>query len=198
MFRIKNKQDYEALTPRKKLIFLFFTTFMLSAFTLGGGPVIVALLRQKLVDKLGIFTQEEILDLLSVAQSAPGPIAVNVSVLMAYQLLSWKGALVSLFGTILPPFILLSLIYPFYFLLKENLILRYILQGFRIAILVELAYALYKLFYDFLKQKEILMFLLFPLLVFLFYVLKLPIYILLILSAVVGFVFSLALERNKR
>lgn len=188
--QIKSKADFEALSPRKKLFFLFYTTLMISAFTFGGGPVIVALLRQKFVEELGIFSQEEVLNFLSLAQSAPGPIAVNVSVLLSYQLLSWQGAFLSLFGTILPPLIILSLLAPFYFFLKENVMVAYLFQGFRIAILVELSYALYKMFADILKQKEVLFFLLFPLLALFFYMFHTPIYVLLIFSAITAFLLA--------
>ena len=65
---------------------LFTSTFQLSAFTFGGGFVIIPLMRKKFVDELGWIEEQEMLDLTAIAQSSPGPIAVNASILVGYLL----------------------------------------------------------------------------------------------------------------
>lgn len=82
---------------------LFTSMFYLSAFTFGGGYVIVPLMEDKFVKELGWIDYDEMLDLIALGQSAPGAIAVNTSVLIGYQRLGVLGAVVSTLGTVLPP-----------------------------------------------------------------------------------------------
>lgn len=108
---------------------LFISTFTLSAFTFGGGYVIVPLMKKKFVDQLGWIEEHEMLDLIAIAQSAPGPIAVNTSILLGYRIGSWYGALLSILGTILPPLIILSVISLFYTAFRDNKIVAALLHG---------------------------------------------------------------------
>lgn len=66
----------------KQYATLFLSTFQLSAFTFGGGFVIIPLIRKKFVEQLGWIGEEEMLDLAAIAQSSPGAIAVNISILV--------------------------------------------------------------------------------------------------------------------
>ena len=99
---------------------LFRSTFSLSAFTVGGGFVIVPLMKQKFVDGLHWIDEDEMLDIAAIAQSAPGAIAVNAAILVGYRLAGIVGALVTIFGTILPPLLLLSVISVFYQAFQDN------------------------------------------------------------------------------
>ena len=85
---------------------LFCSTFYLSAFTFGGGYVIIPLMRKKFVEQYHWIEEEEMLDLTAIAQSSPGAIAVNASILIGYRLAGLFGALVTVLGTVLPPLIL--------------------------------------------------------------------------------------------
>ena len=71
---------------------LFFSTLYLSAFTFGGGYVIVTLMKQKFVDELHWIEEEEMLDLIAIAQSSPGAIAVNGAIVVGYKLAGMIGA----------------------------------------------------------------------------------------------------------
>src|SRR5450756_690699 len=93
---------------------LFTSTFSLSAFTFGGGFVIIPLMRKKFVNELHWIEEIEMLDMTAIAQSSPGAIAVNASILVGYRLAGVFGALVTVFGTVLPPLIILSVISLFY------------------------------------------------------------------------------------
>jgi len=70
---------------------LFYSTFSLSAFTIGGGYVIVPLMRKKFVEELDWIDEEEMLNLVAISQSAPGPIAVNTSIMVGYRLAGVRG-----------------------------------------------------------------------------------------------------------
>ena len=65
---------------------LFTSTFYLSAFTFGGGYVIIPLMKKKFADDLHWIEEKEMLDLTAIAQSAPGPIAVNAAILIGYRI----------------------------------------------------------------------------------------------------------------
>ncbi|NLA86621.1 MAG: chromate transporter [Clostridiales bacterium] len=108
---------------------LFWNTFQLSAFTIGGGYVIVPLMKKQFVEKLGWIEEQEMLSFTAIAQSAPGAIAVNTAVLMGYHLSGIPGALITVFATILPPLILLTVISMGYRAFISNEIVKNILAG---------------------------------------------------------------------
>ena len=85
---------------------MFASTFTLSMFTFGGGFVIVPLMKKKFVDELHWIDEEEMLDMVAIAQSSPGAIAVNGSIIIGYRLLGVPGALVNIVATVLPPLII--------------------------------------------------------------------------------------------
>ncbi len=108
---------------------LFLYTFQLSAFTFGGGYVIVPLMKKKFVDKLGWISEQEMLDFTAISQSSPGAMAVNASVLLGYHLSGIPGALIAIFGTVLPPLILLSVVSIGYSAFISNGIVKNVLRG---------------------------------------------------------------------
>ena len=99
---------------------LFVATLQLSAFTVGGGFVIVPLMRRKFIREKQWLDEDEMLDLTAIAQSAPGSIAINASILLGYRLAGFRGVLVTIFGTVLPPLFSLSLVSMFYAAFKSN------------------------------------------------------------------------------
>lgn len=115
----------------KKSIYrtLFINTFFLSAFTFGGGYVIVPLMKNKFVDDLNYLEEKEMLNLVAIAQSSPGPVAVNASILLGYKVAGILGAITTILGTILPPLIILSVVSMFYTVFRDNLIVSVVLKG---------------------------------------------------------------------
>lgn len=108
---------------------LFSSTFFLSAFTFGGGFVIVPLMKKKFSDELHWIGEKEILDLTAIAQSSPGPIAVNAAILIGHRIGGMAGALVSILGTVLPPLIIISVIASAYTAFRDNAIVGACLKG---------------------------------------------------------------------
>ena len=108
---------------------LFLSTFKLSAFTFGGGYVIIPLMRKQFVDRLGWLEEQEMLDLTAIAQSAPGPIAVNAAILLGYRVAGVPGAMVTMLGTVIPPLVVLSVISLFYDAFRSNLIVSRVMKG---------------------------------------------------------------------
>lgn len=113
---------------------LFKETFLLSAFTFGGGYVIVPLMQKKFVEKLAWIDETEMLNLVAIAQSAPGPIAVNASILIGYQAAGLLGALVAILGTVLPPLIIITLVAHFYDAFASNPVVAAVLKGMQIGV----------------------------------------------------------------
>lgn len=110
-------------TDWKLLRDLFATVFTLSACTFGGGFVIVSLMKKKVVEERKWLDEDEMLDITAIAQSSPGPIPVNASVILGYRLHGILGSLTAVAGTILPPLILLSVIAVFYDQFRQNKII---------------------------------------------------------------------------
>ena len=108
---------------------LFFSTLKLSACTFGGGFVIVPLMRKKFVEELHWIEEQEMLDLIAIAQSSPGAIAVNASLLVGYHVAGVLGAFVTVLGTVLPPLVIISLISFFYAAVRDNAIVNLAMTG---------------------------------------------------------------------
>src|SRR5574344_242123 len=98
------------MSKKDKLLKIFISTLYLSAFTFGGGYVIVSLMKKKFVDEYKWIDEQEMLDLVAIAQSATGAIAVNGAIVVGYKLAGILGVLVSILGTIIPPFVIISII----------------------------------------------------------------------------------------
>ena len=128
---------------RRLLLELFTSTLYLSAFTFGGGYVIVSLLKERFVDQLHYIDEKEMLDLVAIAQSAPGAIAVNGAIVLGYKMAGILGIIVCVIGTIIPPIIIISVIAYFYKIFITNKIISAMLLGMRSgigAIIVSVVY----------------------------------------------------------
>ena len=141
---------------RKLLMELFTSTLYLSAFTFGGGYVIVSLLKERFVDQLHYIDEKEMLDLVAIAQSAPGAIAVNGAIVLGYKMAGILGIIVCVIGTIIPP---INVIAYFYKIFITNKIISAILLGMRAgigAIIVSVVYDMALSVMDEHKERNIL------------------------------------------
>lgn len=143
----KNKQKYWKL---------FISTFQLSACTFGGGFVIIPLMRKKFVEELHWIEEQEMLDLTAIAQSSPGAIAVNASILVGYHVAGLKGALLTVFGTILPPLFIISAISFFYTAVRDNAIVNLIMTGMLAGVAAVICDVVITMGKSIIKQKRIL------------------------------------------
>lgn len=115
-------------------ITLFTSIFRISAFTFGGGFVIVPLMKKRFVNDLDWIDEDEMLDIAAIAQSSPGAIAVNAAILLGYRIAGLLGALVCIVGAILPPFIVIGVISYFYSAFSDNRIIRALLKGMQVGV----------------------------------------------------------------
>lgn len=135
---------------------LFTSTFQLSACTFGGGFVIIPLMRKKFVEELGWIGKQEMLDLTAIAQSSPGAIAVNASILVGYHVAGIPGALVTILGTVLPPLIIISVISFFYQQFRDNAIVNMAMTGMLAGVAAVICDVVINMARDILKKKSIL------------------------------------------
>ncbi|MFA7370506.1 MAG: chromate transporter [Sphaerochaetaceae bacterium] len=143
--------------PKPALFWKLFTsTFVLSAFTLGGGYVIVPLMRKTFSQKLKWIDEKEMMDLVAIGQSAPGPIAVNTSILIGYKIGGVAGALTSLLGTVLPPLIILTLFSYLYTAIQNNRIIKMLFYGMSVGVAVVILDAVASLAWAVSKGKKII------------------------------------------
>ena len=129
---------------KKVLIKLFLSTLYLSAFTFGGGYVIVTLMKNKFVDECHWIEEEEMLDLVAIAQSAPGAIAVNGAIVV-----------VATVATVIPPFLIISVISVFYTLFRENRFIAYLLDGMQAGVGAVIASVSLQMGFDIVKENKI-------------------------------------------
>ena len=135
---------------------LFWATFQLSAFTFGGGYVIVPLMRRKFVMNLHWLEDDEMLDLTAIAQSTPGAMAVNASVLVGYRVAGLPGAFVTVLATILPPFLILSVISLFYTQFRDNWAVNLVLKGMQAGVAAVICDVVVSMGWNIFKLRRVL------------------------------------------
>ena len=124
---------------------LFTTCFAISGCTFGGGLVIMSMLQKKFVEELKWIDRDEMMDLIAIAQSCPGVMAVNSSIIIGYRVAGIPGALLTMVGTVLPPMIILSVISLFYRQFRDNRVISLLLKGMQAgvaAVLIHLTFTM--------------------------------------------------------
>lgn len=124
------------MAEKSLLLKLFATFFKIGAFTFGGGWAMISIIEREIVDKHKWIDKTEFLDLLAVAQSMPGILAVNISVVIGDKLRLLKGSLAAASGTIMPSFLIILLIAMFLTpdLITGNPVISSIFKGIRPAV----------------------------------------------------------------
>lgn len=142
------------VTP-KLLMTLFISMFYISAFTFGGGFVIITFMKRKFVDELHWIDDQEILDLTALAQSSPGAIAVNAAILIGWRVAGFLGMIFAVLGTILPPMIILSIVSFFYATFNTNKYVTLILKGMQPGVAAVILDVVFNLGSNVVKAKSI-------------------------------------------
>lgn len=151
---------------RHKKLKLYFTlfriTFSISAFTFGGGYIVIPMMRKYFVQDLKLISEQELLDMAAIAQSTPGAIAVNIAVLVGYRIAGMTGALISCIGTVLPPLLILSTISLFYKAFRDNRIISALLKGMEAGVAATIVDLVIDMGQGILKEKNWLLTLMAP------------------------------------
>lgn len=116
-------------------LFELFRSFLkIGAFTFGGGYVMIPLIEREVIDRKGWIGRQEFLDLLTIAQSAPGPISLNTSVFVGYKLRGYAGAIASILGVVLPSFSIILAVALFFSDIRDNAAVDAAFMGMRPAV----------------------------------------------------------------
>ena len=142
------------LKKRNRLLKIFLSTLYLSAFTFGGGYVIITLMKQKFVDELHWIDDDEMLDMVAIAQSSPGPIAVNGAVIIGYKLEGIAGVLSAVLGAVLPPFVILTVISMFYSAFRNLFVVQSLLTGMKAGVSAVILSVVYDMAAGVIKGKD--------------------------------------------
>ena len=112
-----------------KYLELFCSFFKIGIFTFGGGYAMIPIIQAEVITRKGWIKEQEFLDLLTLAQSAPGPISLNTAVFVGYKMYGYRGALSSLAGVVLPSFTILLLVAMFFSQIRNNPIVDAAFRG---------------------------------------------------------------------
>ena len=148
--------DEHPITRAQRLRALFFSTLYISAFTFGGGFVIVTFMKRKFVDELHWIDEQEMLDMTALAQSSPGAIAVNAAILVGWRVEGLPGMAVAVLGSILPPMVILTVISFIYQVFATNPYVALVLKGMQAGVAAVILDVVCDLGGDVLKTRSVL------------------------------------------
>lgn len=124
---------------------LFTIFFKLGLFTFGGGYVIVPLMHNEMVEKRKWITDDDIMDILVIAESTPGPISINAATFIGYKMGGFWGAAAATFGLVLPSLIVISLLAIVYSTFSELTMVNRAFRGIMAAVTILVGGATFKL-----------------------------------------------------
>jgi len=113
---------------------LFLSFFKIGAFTLGGGYVMIPLIEKEVVDNRKWILQDDFTDMITLAQSTPGPIAIHTAVFVGYKTNGLIGLIAAVSGVIIPSFVAILLIAMFFADIRDNATVERIFCGIRPAV----------------------------------------------------------------
>ena len=118
----------------RELLTMFGSFFKIGLFTFGGGYAMVPIIQREVIDRRGWIDREEFIELLTLAQSAPGPIALNTSVFVGYKVRGYAGALAALLGVVVPAFTVILIVAIYFAQFRENIYVNAAFKGMRPAV----------------------------------------------------------------
>ena len=130
----------------KRILTLFLTFFKIGAFTFGGGYAMIPLIQREIVEKHGWMTDEDILDIFAIAESTPGPIAINSATFVGWRVAGFFGAALATFGVVLPSFVVILLISFLFNEFADLAVVKYAFMGIRAGVLALLVKALWTMY----------------------------------------------------
>ena len=113
---------------------MFGSFFKIGLFTFGGGYAMVPIIQREVIDRRGWVDRAEFVELLTLAQSAPGPIALNTSVFVGYKMRGYAGALAALLGVVVPAFTVILIVAIYFAQFRENVYVNAAFKGMRPAV----------------------------------------------------------------
>ena len=140
---------------RKTYLTLFASAFYISAVTFGSGYVIVSVIKKRFVDELKWIDEDEMINLIALAQSSPGVMTANTALLVGYKICGAAGAFLAVLGVALPPLITIFVISILYNALRDNTIVSAVLKGMQAGTCAVIADVAFSMFTNVIKDKGI-------------------------------------------
>lgn len=134
------------MKENKILLRLFVTMLKIGLFTFGGGYAMIALLEDELIDKKKWIERDEFLDMAAIAESTPGPIAINVATYIGYKMAGVLGAVVSTVAICIPSFVIIFTISLFFDDFLEYKLIASAFKGIQVCVLYLILSAGFKMF----------------------------------------------------
>ena len=131
---MSNAQSKVKRTP-KEYFTLFLTFFKIGAFTFGGGYAMIPLIQKEVVDNHKWVTADDILEVIAIAESTPGPIAVNAATFVGYKFGGFLGAFMATLGVVTPSFFIIVLLSSVISRFQDNKVVQYAFFGIRAGVL---------------------------------------------------------------
>lgn len=180
----------------KKLFTLFITFFKIGAFTFGGGYAMIPLIQRETVENHKWISDEDILDVIAIAESTPGPIAINSATFVGYKVAGFFGAFFSTLGVVLPSFIIILAISYALDAFKEIKAVQFAFQGIRAGVLAMIFKALFGMYKKCPKSAVSYIIMALALVTVAFF--KVDSIIVIICCGIIGLVFSLIAKRRTK
>ena len=139
----------------KTLLTLFLSSFAISGATFGSGYVIVSVIKKRFVDELKWIDEDEMINLIALAQSSPGVMTANTALLVGYKISGMAGAFLAVLGVALPPLVTIFAISVFYGALRGNAVVSAALKGMQAGACAVIADVVVGLFYNVIKDKTL-------------------------------------------
>ena len=178
----------------KTIILLFSSFIRIGTFTFGGGYAMIPLIQKEVVEKRKWITDEEILEIIAIAESTPGPIAVNAATFIGYKTAGFFGALGATMGVVLPSFLIIIAV-SFVIRQFENLkAVKFAFEGIRAGVLALIFKALVSMYKQCPRNKISYIIAAFAFLCVAF--LGINVLVVIIICAVIGLAYSIMAERR--
>lgn len=129
-----------------KTLKLFSTFFKIGAFTFGGGYAMIPMIQKEVVDTNSWLGESDIMDIIAIAETTPGPIAINAATFVGYKVAGKKGAFFSTLGVVLPSFLIITLIVLAFQKYMTNQVVENAFWGIRITVLALMAKAVWSMY----------------------------------------------------
>ena len=178
----------------KTLWELFITFFKIGAFTFGGGYAMIPLIQRETVENKKWITDDDILEVVAIAESTPGPIAINSSTFVGYRVAGFWGAFFGTLGMVVPSFTIILIVSYVLRAFQDNQIVRFAFQGIRAGVLALIIKALWTMYKK--VKKNAVAYLVMAVAFILTAVLGVNMLIVIIMCASIGLVSSLLVKRR--
>lgn len=130
----------------KNILTLFLTFLRIGAFTFGGGYAMIPLIQKEISEKRGWITDDDILDIIAIAESTPGPIAINSATFVGYKVAGFWGSFFSTLGIVIPSFVIISIISLVLREFQDYKGVQYAFYGIRAGVLALIIKALWSMY----------------------------------------------------